>query len=74
MSQVNDRLQELGIALPEAPIPAGAYVPVATAGHLTFLSGMLPIRDKILCCTGRLGDSVSVEMGREAARLCMIFI
>ncbi|MFC1736016.1 RidA family protein [Candidatus Hydrogenedentota bacterium] len=72
MSQVDVRLQELGITLCEPPDPAGAYVPVVTAGYLTFLSGMLPLQGGQLCCKGRLGDSVSLDMGRDAARLCMV--
>jgi enamine deaminase RidA (YjgF/YER057c/UK114 family) len=36
-----DRLGKLGILLPDAPTPFGAYVPVVQTGNLLFLSGML---------------------------------
>ena len=36
-----DRLAKLGIHLPEAPTPFGAYVPAVQTGNLLFLSGML---------------------------------
>ena len=36
-----DRLGELGICLPAAPMPFGAYVPAVQSGNLLFLSGML---------------------------------
>ena len=36
------RLRELGIVLPAPPTPLGAYVESSDAGHLLFLSGMLP--------------------------------
>src|SRR6266478_951769 len=36
-----DRLAKLGIHLPDAPTPFGAYVPAVQTGHLLFLSGML---------------------------------
>jgi len=37
------RLQELGIVLPNAPHPLGAYVEAVQTGSLLFLSGMLPV-------------------------------
>ena len=36
-----DRLAQLGIHLPDAPTPFGAYVPAVQTGNLLFLSGML---------------------------------
>ena len=36
-----DRLRELGIHLPDAPTPFGAYVPAVQTGTLLFLSGSL---------------------------------
>jgi enamine deaminase RidA (YjgF/YER057c/UK114 family) len=36
-----DRLAKLGIHLPDAPTPFGAYVPAVQTGNLLFLSGML---------------------------------
>jgi hypothetical protein len=36
-----DRLAQLGIQLPEAPTPFGAYVPAVQTRNLLFLSGML---------------------------------
>ena len=36
-----DRLARLGIQLPDAPTPFGAYVPAVQTGNLLFLSGML---------------------------------
>ena len=36
-----DRLAMLGIHLPDAPTPFGAYVPAVQTGNLLFLSGML---------------------------------
>jgi hypothetical protein len=36
-----DRLAKLGIHLPDAPTPFGAYVPAVQTGNLLLLSGML---------------------------------
>ena len=41
LSPAEDRLAELGIHLPDAPTPFGAYVPALQTGNLFFLSGML---------------------------------
>jgi enamine deaminase RidA (YjgF/YER057c/UK114 family) len=62
------RLRELGLALPNAPTPLGAYVEASQAGSLLFLSGILPVVNGKLTISGRLGENLSVEQGREAAR------
>jgi enamine deaminase RidA (YjgF/YER057c/UK114 family) len=67
--ELGSRLRELGLVLPKAPIPLGAYVAASQAGSLLFLSGMLPVVDGKLFVTGRLGENLSVEQGREAVRI-----
>ena len=69
---IEARLKELGIELPEAPSPLGAYVPVKVAGGFAFCSGVLPIKAGQLAYKGKLGADVSIEDGREAAKLCAI--
>jgi enamine deaminase RidA (YjgF/YER057c/UK114 family) len=63
------RLRELGLVLPETPTPLGAYVEASEGGSLLFLSGILPVVDRKLSITGRLGENLSVEQGREAVRI-----
>jgi enamine deaminase RidA (YjgF/YER057c/UK114 family) len=63
------RLRELGLELPTAPTPLGAYVEAAQTGSLLFLSGVLPVVNRKLSIAGRLGENLSVEQGREAARI-----
>jgi enamine deaminase RidA (YjgF/YER057c/UK114 family) len=72
MSQVETRLKELGIELPEAPAPVANYVPYAIAGKLVFVSGQGPMRDGKLATIGKLGGEVSLEDGVAAARDCAI--
>ncbi len=64
------RLRELGIDLPAAPAPAGAYVPATRTGNLVFTAGQLPLEGGELTIRGKVGDTVGVEEAREAARLC----
>jgi enamine deaminase RidA (YjgF/YER057c/UK114 family) len=66
------RLRELGIELPEAPSPLGAYVETAQEGDLLFLSGMLPLVHGKLPFTGRFGADLTVAQGRGAAKLAAL--
>src|SRR5271170_5468841 len=66
------RLRELGLVLPKPPTPLGNYIEVNQVGSLLFLSGTLPIVNGKLAFTGRLGENLSVEQGREAARLAAL--
>ena len=62
------RLQDLGILLPSAPHPLGAYVEAVQSGALLFLSGMLPIRDGRPQYVGRLGAELDTDAGQAALR------
>jgi enamine deaminase RidA (YjgF/YER057c/UK114 family) len=62
------RLKELGVALPDAPRPLGAYVEAVQSGNLLFLSGMLPVKDGKLQSVGRIGKELDESAGRDALR------
>ena len=62
-----DRLRELGIPLPDAPTPFGAYVPAVQTGNLLFLSGMLAASGHAATVVGIVGTNLDVQAGREAA-------
>lgn len=66
------RLRELGFELPDIPAPAGAYVPATRAGDLIFTAGQLPFEAGELNLKGKVGDAVSVDDARKAARLCAL--
>jgi len=67
---VDARLRELGIELPQPMAPGGNYVPAMAAGDLLFLSGMGPLRPDGSFVTGKVGDGgLDLDTGREAARL-----
>jgi len=63
-----EKIKSLGIELPGAPKPLGAYVPFVRTGNLIYLSGMLPLRDGKLLKTGRLGEGISLEDAALCAR------
>ncbi|MEO1009535.1 MAG: RidA family protein [Planctomycetota bacterium] len=73
MSTPHNRLRELGIELPEAPVPVAAYVPVRLDGDLAYVSGQVPFEGGRLAETGPVGDGgMTLERAQAAARRCAI--
>jgi enamine deaminase RidA (YjgF/YER057c/UK114 family) len=70
--RLESRLSELGIVLPTPPTPLGAYVESSDAGNLLFLSGTLPVVNRKLAISGRLGENLSVKEGQQAARIASL--
>jgi enamine deaminase RidA (YjgF/YER057c/UK114 family) len=71
-NSISSRLSQLGIVLPAPPVPLGAYVESCDTGNLLFLSGTLPVVDRKLAISGRLGENLSVSEGQEAARIASL--
>lgn len=69
-----DKLAQLAIKLPNPPPPAANYVPVKRVGNLIFVSGQAPREGRTYLYTGKLGGEVSIEVGQEAARRCVLNI
>ncbi len=72
-AEIEKRLADLGLVLPEPAAPVASYVPVVVAGGVAHVSGQLPFVEGKLV-TGRLGEDVSLESGVEAAQACGIMI
>lgn len=72
MSNVEEKLRQMGLELPEVAAPVAAYVPTVRTGNLVFVSGQVPrVRGEIQF-RGHVGSDLSVEDGRAAARLCAL--
>ncbi|MEM6408808.1 MAG: RidA family protein [Pseudomonadota bacterium] len=69
--QIETRLADLGVTLPDAPAPAANYVPFTKIDKTVFVSGQISNGPDGLV-TGRLGDTMQVEDGATAAKLCAI--
>jgi enamine deaminase RidA (YjgF/YER057c/UK114 family) len=70
-----NRLSELGIALPHPAAPVANYVPASRTGNLLMVSGQLGFDlEGKLTAIGKVGAEVSVEEAKAAARLCAINI
>jgi enamine deaminase RidA (YjgF/YER057c/UK114 family) len=72
MPTPEERLQELGVGLPSPAVPVAAYVPCVRTGNLVYVSGQVPTVDGRPSHLGRLGDEVTLEDGRAAARTCAV--
>ena len=68
----NQRLIELGIKLPDAPTPAGNYVPALLIGNLLYLSGAICLVDGNMTHTGKVGDTCDLDYAKTAARVCAL--
>lgn len=69
---VYDRLRELGLEMPAAPKPAGAYVPAKISRGLIFASGQTPTVDGELVYRGKVGDDINEKDAYAAARLAAL--
>lgn len=67
-----ERLAALGVTLPEAPVPAAAYVPVVESGTLLFVAGQIPLEDGSLLTTGICGGEVTTSVAQRCARQCAL--
>jgi enamine deaminase RidA (YjgF/YER057c/UK114 family) len=67
-----ERMQELGLELPQVPRPAASYVPAVRTGNLVFTAGQVSFEDGEIHVTGKVGDAVSLEEAQHAARLCAL--
>ena len=62
------KLVELKLELPPAPKPMGVYKPLVIVGNLAYVSGHGPLKSDGTLLTGRVGDQVDLEFGKQAAR------
>ncbi|MBC9786371.1 RidA family protein [Heliobacterium chlorum] len=69
---VEKRLNKMGFPLPDLVKPVAAYVPAVATGNLVFTAGQLPFINGMLAYHGKLGDTLSIEDGYIAARICAL--
>ncbi len=71
---IEKKLKELNIELPNAPDPVGAYVAFKKVNNLLFISGQLPISNDGKMIKGQIGKDLTLEDGLQASKLCVINI
>lgn len=68
-----ERLVELGYRLPERRSPVGNYTgAVSTSDNMVFVAGHGSFEGKTQTHKGKLGADISIEDGKDAARVAMI--
>ena len=70
-TEIESRLENLGITLPEATAPAANYIPYVQVGDTLYVSGQVSMKDGKMI-QGKIGADLSVEDGAAAARQCAI--
>jgi enamine deaminase RidA (YjgF/YER057c/UK114 family) len=72
VTQVEAKLEALGLTLPAPPAPVANYVRAVVVGNIVYLSGHGPTRDGQFAYQGKVGAERTVEEGYEAAKLVML--
>ena len=69
---VEKKLTELGITIPKKNPSKGNILSAVRVGNLVYLSGHGPDKPGGGQILGKVGDDLTVEQGKEAAKLCGI--
>lgn len=69
---VEKNLKKAGITLPEAAVPVANYTGWTICGKTLYVSGQLPVENGSVIFKGRLGDTLPVQDGVAAAKLCAV--
>ncbi|MGN6636243.1 MAG: RidA family protein [Oryzihumus sp.] len=75
MSEVEKRLAELGLDVPDVPAPVATYVPAVRDGGYVYTSGQLPMVSGQLVQTGKVGEGhglVPPEDAKKLAEVCAL--
>ena len=64
----SEKVKELKLVFPPAPKPAGVYRPILVVGNFLYVSGQGTVSNDGSLMQGRLGDTMTLEEGKVAAR------
>jgi len=73
MSTPIEKLREYGYELTRPTAPVASYVPVVRSGNTLYVSGQISSNDQGVV-VGRLGETMNVVQGGNAAELCAVKI
>lgn len=76
VSNINviENVRALGLEIPDVAPPAANYTPFIEHDGLIFISGQIPMISGKTAYLGKVGDDLTIEQGREAARDCALNI
>jgi enamine deaminase RidA (YjgF/YER057c/UK114 family) len=66
------RFRELGIVLPDVPVPIANFVPFRREGSILFLAGQVCEWNGEVRYVGKVGREFDVAIGQAAARVCAL--
>ena len=72
MSEIEHLIKKLGIEIPKPPLPVGNYAAYTKSNSLIYISGQLPLNSEGTLIVGKVGLDLTIEQGKEAARLCIL--
>lgn len=68
MASPEKRIQELHLTLPPAPKPVAVYKTAVKIGNMLYVSGHGPLKADKTMITGRVGQDMTLDQGKDAAR------
>ena len=71
MTSPIEKLREYGYELPRPKPPVASYIPITRTGNVIYVSGQISATDAGVV-TGRLGDTMNVVQGGNAAELAAL--
>lgn len=68
MASPEKRVQELHLILPPAPKPVAVYRTAVKVGNMLYVSGHGPLKADKTQILGRVGENMTLDQGKDAAR------
>lgn len=69
---IEAKLAELGLTLPNPPAAAGSYVPTVRTGNLLYCAGTICMVNGQMTHTGQVGKEQTVETAKKSAEVCAL--
>ena len=69
---LEQRLSDLGLALPDTAAPGARYAAVVAHGDVAYVSGQLPREGDRVVVAGKLGRDVSIPDAQKGARIALL--
>jgi enamine deaminase RidA (YjgF/YER057c/UK114 family) len=70
--EIEKKLNQMGLELPDPPVPAANYIGSVRVGDLLFVGGNIGRINGNLKYRGKVGEGVTLEQAYEAARNCAL--
>lgn len=71
---IEKKIEEMGLVLPQDLTPGGLYKLYRRVGNMIYLAGQASYVNDDYCVKGAVGNELTVEQGREAAKISALRI